>query len=317
MDLYRKTVPEFEIHRETSLFAGEALRQQPFLQELIENLREYLFPRHLPPLVLTSHPVAVIDIHRIERNPRTSAISFGLHGLLIGGILWLAYQGIPRLPSVMPTPATSVEISTLKPPLLFARAEALQGGGAAGGLTPASQGRLPKYSDQPLSPPVIPRNENPALLIAPTIQTLDGIHFDSPLLGDPFASKENAASLGKNGKDGFGNEGNGPGYGHGRNGGLGIYRLGGSGVTRPFPLFTPEAEYSDQARRARFQGASSLVVVVDERGNVADAWVLRPLGMGLDEKAISAVRTWRFKPGTYNGRPVKVEVPVIVEFHLM
>jgi TonB family protein len=115
---------------------------------------------------------------------------------------------------------------------------------------------------------------------------------------------------GKNGPYGPGS-GNGP-YGPGA--GIGVPGL--NGVTAPIPIFTPEAEFSDEARRQKYQGICTLTIVVDTQGNPQDVRVLHALGMGLDEKAIDAVKRYRFKPGTKNGRPVPTRITVAVNFRL-
>lgn len=91
---------------------------------------------------------------------------------------------------------------------------------------------------------------------------------------------------------------------------------GNGGPTKPRPIYAPNPEYSDQARKAKVQGTVMLVVTVTASGDVADAKVVKGLGSGLDEKAMEAVRTWKFKPGTEDGAPVKSEINVEVSFHL-
>jgi TonB family protein len=92
---------------------------------------------------------------------------------------------------------------------------------------------------------------------------------------------------------------------------------GNGGRTQPRAIYAPNPEYSDQARKAKVQGTVVLTVTVDASGNVADVKVVKSLGSGLDEKAIEAVRTWKFKPATEDGTPVRSEVPVEVSFHLL
>jgi TonB family protein len=98
--------------------------------------------------------------------------------------------------------------------------------------------------------------------------------------------------------------------------GGGVYRIGG-GVSPPQLIAKVEPEYSEEARKAKFQGTVVLTVVVDEKGNPRDLKVLRPLGLGLDQKAIEAVEKWRFKPGMKDGRPVAVLATVEVNFRLL
>ena len=87
-------------------------------------------------------------------------------------------------------------------------------------------------------------------------------------------------------------------------------------MTQPRPIYDPDPDYSDAARKARYQGSVLLWLVVGPEGRPHNIRIQRSLGMGLDEKAISAVNTWRFQPATLNGQPVAVEVNVEVSFRL-
>jgi periplasmic protein TonB len=87
-------------------------------------------------------------------------------------------------------------------------------------------------------------------------------------------------------------------------------------VSAPLVLLDPEPEYSDEARKQKYQGTVVLRVVVGEDGRPRDVRVAQSLGLGLDEKAIEAVRQWRFEPGRLNGRPVAVLVHIQVNFRL-
>ena len=92
-------------------------------------------------------------------------------------------------------------------------------------------------------------------------------------------------------------------------------RVGGGG-TRPRAIYDPDPDYSDAARKAKYQGSVVLWLVVGADGLPHNIRVQRSLGMGLDEKAVAAVSTWRFQPATLNGQPVAVEVNVEVSFRL-
>jgi protein TonB len=87
-------------------------------------------------------------------------------------------------------------------------------------------------------------------------------------------------------------------------------------VTAPRPIYDPDPEYSDAARRAKYQGSVLLWLVVAPNGRPRNIRVQRSLGMGLDEKAIEAVSQWRFQPATLNGQPVAVQINVEVSFRL-
>lgn len=120
------------------------------------------------------------------------------------------------------------------------------------------------------------------------------------------------------GRGGGVGSGRGAGFGPGEGGGVGggVYKIGG-GVSAPTLVFKVEPEYSEEARKAKFQGTVVLYVVVDEKGSPRDLRVVRPLGLGLDEKAIEAVTKWRFRPGYKDGKAVPVAATIEVNFRLL
>ena len=105
--------------------------------------------------------------------------------------------------------------------------------------------------------------------------------------------------------------------GNGFGGGIGggVYRVGG-GVSAPRALFTPDPEYSDEARKAKHQGVVILWAIITPDGTATNIKVARSLGMGLDEKAMDAVKNWRFDPALKDGHPVAVQVNIEVNFRL-
>jgi TonB family protein len=96
----------------------------------------------------------------------------------------------------------------------------------------------------------------------------------------------------------------------------GHFRVGG-GTTAPVLLYKVEPEYSEEARAAKYQGTVLLRVVITPEGAAGEIKVIRLLGRGLDEKAIEAVKQWRFRPGLRDGRPVHVGATIEVNFKLM
>ena len=88
------------------------------------------------------------------------------------------------------------------------------------------------------------------------------------------------------------------------------------GVINPVVARRQEPRYSEEARSSGISGIVALQIVVDEQGRATDVEVLSPLGYGLDENAIAAVVQWRFRPGTKNGKPVKVQAVVEITFRL-
>jgi TonB family protein len=91
----------------------------------------------------------------------------------------------------------------------------------------------------------------------------------------------------------------------------------GCGVSAPTLISKTEPEYSEEARKAKYSGSVLLSIVVDANGLPRDIKVARPLGFGLDEKAIEAVMKWRFRPGMKGGRAVAVRAQVEVTFRLL
>ena len=91
---------------------------------------------------------------------------------------------------------------------------------------------------------------------------------------------------------------------------------GDGGVSRPIPIKAAAPDYTEEARRARFQGVSLVTLIVDSQGMPKNVRVVRPIGLGLDEKAIEAVLRYRFKPAIKNGEPLPNRISIEVNFRL-
>ena len=91
----------------------------------------------------------------------------------------------------------------------------------------------------------------------------------------------------------------------------------GGNILRPEKISAPQPQYTEEARQARIQGTVILQLTIDCRGDVTDIVVIRGLPLGLTEASIAAVRNWRFRPATLNGRPVSVFYNVTVNFRLV
>src|SRR5262249_8373091 len=95
-----------------------------------------------------------------------------------------------------------------------------------------------------------------------------------------------------------------------------LYHVTDDGTKPPRAIYTPEPEYSEKARRAKYQGTVILSIVVDRQGDHSRVSWVRPLGMGLDQNAMEGVTRWRFDPATRNGQPVAVKMNIEVSFNL-
>ena len=203
----------------------------------------------------------------------------------------------------------------------------LAGGGGGGGarqVLDASKGKLPKPEPRQFTPPRVDpfeaKLQMPQSIIAPPdVPNLQANNFGDPLSKLGIASNGTGfgGGIGSGGDGGVG-PGHGGGAGQGLDGGFGggIYRAGG-GVSAPRLLFRVEPEYSEEARKAKWQGTVVLSIIVDETGRPNHVSVQRSLGLGLDQKAIDAVSQWRFKPGQKDGKAVPVIATVEVNFRLL
>jgi len=95
-----------------------------------------------------------------------------------------------------------------------------------------------------------------------------------------------------------------------------VFKMGEPGVTAPKATYQREPEFSELARKQRFQGTVGMNIVIDKTGRVSRVSIAKPLGLGLDEQSVNMVRTWKFTPATHDGEPVAIIVWIEVDFHL-
>jgi len=95
-----------------------------------------------------------------------------------------------------------------------------------------------------------------------------------------------------------------------------VFRAGVGGVTSPICLYCPQPSYTNPARAAKFQGTMLLDVIVSPDGEMKSASFIRGLPFGLNDKAVEALRRWKFRPATLNAQPVMVKVQIEVTFLL-
>jgi protein TonB len=318
--------PEPELHL---LLTNQTL-DEPLWKSLFRNVDEFFFPKKLPPLVLTSKPVPVRDIWGFYNYKRRGAAgSTVIHILAVALIIAATYLG-RKMVEVAKPKETVLLIAPDDLPVLES-SKSRSGGGGGGGdrdKLQASQGRLPKQSMQQITPPMaVVRNLHPALEVPPTIVVPPQVHLQQPNmpdLGDPMSHLPSVPSNGTGSGGGIGSgsgggvgSGEGPGFGPGRGGGTGggVFHVGG-GVSAPKKIYDPDPEYSEEARKAKYQGTCVLYVIVGSDGKPRDIRVSRTLGLGLDEKAIEAVKSWRFEPALKDGKPVAVAINIEVDFRL-
>lgn len=220
-----------------------------------------------------------------------------------------------------------ITMSTYLPPLPPTDVR-ISGGGGGGDRSPdpASLGRAPRFAREQFTPTaVVIRNSDPKLPMEPTLIGPPDLQLPQPnvpqfgdprgVIGPPSNGPGSGGGIGSGQGGGVG-PGRGPGLGPGQGGGVNALMPGGA-VTGPVVIYQVEPEYSEEARRARHQGTVVLQGVVEPDGRIHELIVVNSLGMGLDDRAIQAVRQWRFKPGTRNGQPVPVWARIEVLFRLL
>jgi periplasmic protein TonB len=303
--------------------------EEPLYKSLFRGLDEFFFPKKLPPLKLESKPEPVKDIWGFysywKAGLAGAAGYYAVIALAIVIAVFIAHR-------VVAAPAQKVTVTLIDPgPLPDLPSSKTQVGGGGGGgdrdVLQASRGKLPKLSMQQITPPAaVIRVENPKLAVEPTIVVPPQVHLatnNMPNLGDPMShavmpsnGTGSGAGIGSGEGGGVGS-GKGPGFGPGEGGGTGggLYHVGG-GVSPPRQIYAPEPEFSEEARKAKFQGTCTLALIVGIDGRPSDIRVVSSLGMGLDEKAIEAVSHWKFEPAMKDGHPVRVPIEVEVDFHL-
>ena len=317
---------------ELNLLLSKSSLEEPLWKSLFQNLDDFFFPKKQAPLVLTSKPIPVKDIWGFYDYKKNGVLgSTVVHVLAVVAIIGLTILGKRVVQEIKkPSDAVTLIAPDEIPPLEPSKTQA--GGGGGGGdrdKFQAPKGKLPKLAMEQIVPPmVVVRNDNPKLTAEPTVVVPPQVHLamnSLPNLGDPMShlpSGPPSNGTGSGGGIGSGNgggvgSGEGPGVGPGRGGGIGggVFRVGG-GVSAPRPVFTPDPEYSEEARKAKYQGTCVLWLVVGPDGKPRDIKVARTLGLGLDEKAIEAVKQWKFEPAMKDGKPVAVQINVEVSFRL-
>ena len=281
-----------------------------------------------------------------QRRQGPLVASVCVHGLLIGAILWLSSGSSTRTPQAAPPEA---------PRLVFLSIPGVGGGGGGSGArqkesapklerlagrrasvsvpqtalakTSPSPRETPAPQPQPVapSPPAVQPPPEPLPsrnVVAPVVMTASAARDREGVVERPAPGDTVSRGVGTGGREGAGQgEGNGDGLGsglgNGRGGGAGggPYRPG-TGIEPPRLLHEVKADFTESARRRQLAGDVVLEIVVNRDGSVGQITVTKGLGEGLDQRAIAAVRQWRFAPARRFGEPVDVVVEVSVEFKL-
>src|SRR5580704_7147185 len=251
--------------------------EEPLYKSLFRELDEFFFPKKLPPLKLESKPEPVRDIWGFYDNKKNGALgSTGVHVLIVAVIVagtLIGRRVVNAAPAQKPT-VTLVDPGPL-PDLKPSKTQA--GGGGGGGdrdVLQATRGKLPKFAMEQITPPVVVvRNEHPKLAVEPTIVIPPQVQLatnNMPNLGDPLShavlpsnGTGSGSGIGSGSGGGVGS-GKGPGFGPGEGGGTGggIFHVGG-GVSAPRVVYQVDPEFSEEARKAKYQGTYTLMLIID------------------------------------------------------
>jgi protein TonB len=266
-----------------------------------------------------------VGYHNYDAQPNNFIFSFVAHILL--GLLIL-YGGQYIWNNRVQIQKTIVDVTNVGAITLPPSPTQAGGGGGGGDMSKlaANKGKPPKFDMNRITPPVaVIKNDTPKLAVDQAVAVLPNIKIPTsqtqvgdPLSGALVMSNGTGVSSGVgNGKGGGLGSGTGVGLGPGSGGntGGGVFRVGG-GVSAPVLVYKTEPEFSEEARKAKFQGTVVLNVVIGADGRPRDMRIARPLGMGLDEKALEAVKNWRFKPAEKDGHAVAAYASIEVEFNL-
>jgi periplasmic protein TonB len=241
--------------------------------------------------------------------------SLTIHALGIAFLFLLAVQ-----PGFVPVLKLTPQVIPLTAPRTNFKSDA---GGGGRALLRASHGEPPPRPVRKIwIPPTMVIPDNPKLVILQAALDAPDIQTQPLVIGDPNSTLfGNSPGLGpksgigdRDGDRGIGpNSGNKPGTGGppGANGPR--QRLS----RHPELIYKEEPEYSEEARKVRFQGTVKLLIDVDTSGRATNIRVTQSVGLGLDERAIAAVQRWRFRPALSGDKPIVAPAVVEVGFHLL
>lgn len=267
------------------------------------------------PALWSSRPFAFAETVATKRSSTSVWTAIGVHAAAIALIAILIAS---KVPIAAPVKKTFVSLMEPPPPPVAPKAKTIGGGGGQHDLGPVTQGHLPKLAQQQIVPPKAPPTIPPKLAVEPTVVVQPDLKLDDnkmPDLGVPNSNLK-GFSMGNGNGTGIGSgDGAGIGPGSGGNIGGGIYQVGGA-VRAPIAIYTPDPEFSEEARKAKFSGNVIVSLIVSADGKPRNVHVLRGVGMGLDEKAVEAVQQYKFKPALKDGKPVAVYVNIDVTFQI-
>jgi TonB family protein len=267
------------------------------------------------------------------------AAASAVHAGVAASLIFISAIGLPQAAETDP-----LRLEPVQTRLVFVASPGPGGGGGGGGLrqktpppraqrkgkssldSPMPLRKAPepiKATPKPEPPPPLELKSEPLPPVVAPVATVAASEVDrAGVIDEPAPKQSESRGPGVGGGVGSGTgtglgKGDGSGIGDGSGGGMGggPYRPG-SGVMPPRLLREVKAAYTEEARVRNLEGEVVLEIVVRRDGSVSDVKLVNGLPSGLNDRAIAAVRQWRFAPATRHGQPVDVIVEVAVEFKL-
>jgi protein TonB len=306
-------------------FAAVSSSRDSWFRRICENLQQLLASTRIFPSSANGAPLDLLPSRPPSVANGARTISLLAHVLLISGVLFLHLQLGPQRAGNAGKKVSLDGLRTFVPPpdqrVFREPSRGIKSGGGENDPRPARHGDLAPASSRPLLPPRAMVNPVPELPVPASVFDANA----SPLpplitnLGLPWMKEDsNSAGPGKGhgfgagGKGGMGDD-EGPGAGQGES-----YNDYSNGVTLPTCVYCPEPQYTVQAREAKLEGRVRLSVMVGADGRALQVRIVQRAGLGLDERAVEAVRAWKFIPA-YDAarRAVASWVTIEVVFRLI
>jgi protein TonB len=270
-----------------------------------------------------------LDQYASNRDRASGVVSLVVHVLIGAGVLLLGMLAQTKVVKTAVANVSPIHLTLYDPPppppvMQVAKVQGGGGGGGAHQMEAPVKGNPPTEVKRPLVHLEEAKINLPKLSVEPTSQVRLPQDTSIEKLGAPQSTQVALASQGSGSNAGFGigvgggiGQGNGTGMGPGGNGGYGggLMNVGG-GVSAPRVIHSVEPQFTPEARQANYQGVVGIQLIVDSQGNPQAVHVVRHLGMGLDERAIEAVRQYKFSPAMYQGHAVAVQLIINVDFRL-
>ncbi|PYT49792.1 MAG: hypothetical protein DMG44_09155 [Acidobacteria bacterium] len=268
-----------------------------------ENLRQLFTAVPLFPSSANGAPIHLLRWEKSARSGRAQSVSAVIHAAIVCAAMILAVHPPGSKRDPLPTGGKTPPIISVPAGLLdILRGQDPNGGRGSGtghDLLPPTQGNLPPRSSIQFLKPTLPQNQNPEPPIPPTILDPSAPRELKPVdnIGLPWMpDRNNSSGRGKGNTIGDGPDdsiGRSPGEEAGTGVSRGPYR---PGVTWPKCAYCPDPQYSDEAREAKLQGVVTLLVLVGVDGRASQIRVVKGIGLGLDDRAVQAIRGWKFVP---------------------